>query len=37
MTPAGQVRAVLGKDLRIEWKMTTRIFTLFCFGFTLLR
>jgi heme exporter protein B len=36
MTPASQVRAILAKDLRIEWKMTTRIFTLFCFGFTLL-
>ena len=36
MTPARQVGAILAKDLRIEWKMTTRIFTLFCFGFTLL-
>jgi heme exporter protein B len=36
MTPWRQVRAILAKDLRIEWRMTTRIFTLFCFGFTLL-
>jgi heme exporter protein B len=36
VTPTGQVRAILEKDLRIEWRMTTRIFTLFCFGFTLL-
>ena len=36
MTPWRQVVAILRKDLRIEWRMTTRIFTLFCFGFTLL-
>lgn len=36
MTPLGQVRAILAKDLRIEMRMVTRIFTLFCFGFTLL-
>ena len=36
MTPWRQVRVILEKDLRIEWRMTTRIFTLFCFGFTLL-
>jgi heme exporter protein B len=36
MTPWGQVGAILEKDLRIEWRMATRIFTLFCFGFTLL-
>jgi heme exporter protein B len=31
-----QVVAILEKDLKIEWRMATRIFTLFCFGFTLL-
>jgi heme exporter protein B len=36
MTPWRQVLAILRKDLRIEWKMITRIITLFCFGFTLL-
>ncbi len=36
MSPWHQVRAILRKDLMIEWRMVTRIFTLFCFGFTLL-
>jgi heme exporter protein B len=31
-----QVIAILEKDLMIEWRMFTRILTLFCFGFTLL-
>jgi heme exporter protein B len=36
MNPWRQVWAILKKELMIEWRMVTRIFTLFCFGFTLL-
>ncbi len=36
MSPVRQIEIVLAKDLRIEWRVATRIFTLFCFGFTLL-